>query len=400
MAKTSKYIGVTSGVWDIGTNWDPAPVNGDSATFYGADLGAGTKLSVGPTIGTPITLVAVSGNVAYGEGTICYQYMTVTTLSCNGQGAAAMTGGTVTTAALVDSSVTGGTITTSVSMGDGSYINVGAGATVDLSGCTVTANADGTFSGITMDGGTLTTSATTVFDIGTATGGLEITGATFSGTLQATAAGAITLAASAFSGKVNCASAVDWLASTASSITLNATNATTRFGGALPAGTPVTINGAGANITAAEAFDMGGVFTVTQAGTVAMAAYGHTFRKGFVHTAGTITGTGIWNLAGTGSLKLTSTGVKLHVTAGTLTQTGTVSVDSIRMDPGTTLDGARNDMVLNGTTARITGYGAVKNLVPTGAVVHCGPDIINGGGNSATKVVFDSPRNPPGLIEL
>jgi len=401
MARTCKWEGVTSNAWDTATNWDTdtAPINGDSVTFYDADLGGGTKCAVGP--GAGVTLVAITGDTDYGAGTICYANCTVTTVTAStGQVIAGgsittanlnatsyMTGGTVTTANFAGSSyMTGGTVTGTLTWDSDEIggITETAGA-ADLSGCTVNAENDLVIDDTATNG--ITTDATTVLDHTTNAGKVVyLTGVAFLGTLQATVAGGCTLNTTTIAGIINCASAVTWSITGVCSATLNET-AAFNLGGAA-ADLPIIFNGAGKTITVGSDVECK-TFTLTD-GTYAAGAHKHTFNGTVLQSAGTVTATGRWIMAATGTLTITDAvaGAHFNIEAGTTTLGNALSCAAILVEAGATLSAASKNIVL--AVGRVTGFGTLTNAVPTGAAIHASPGVIDGTGNSATKVVFDS----------
>ena len=127
-----------------------------------------------------------------------------------------------------------------------------------------------------------------------------------------------------------------------------------------------------------------------------MGTYNHVLSGGVAHNGGTVTGTGTWQLSGNKNVKLTSTGVYLRVVSGTTTATGAVSVAAVRVEAGATWAGGSQSVVLQDSASatkaarcRITGFGTVGAVVPASVAVHCGPGIIDGTGNDASKIIFD-----------
>jgi hypothetical protein len=144
----------------------------------------------------------------------------------------------------------------------------------------------------------------------------------------------------------------------------------------------VEVDAAGLEVTAGADTECGS-FTMT-AGTFTGGAYNVTTHGSIVHTAGTITGTGEWDMQDTGNLNLDCATAHLRISAGTATMTDDVSVASVFIEAGATLDGDSNNMTAPGG---IGGRGTLTNLTPS-ADVHVAPGVIDGGGNNE-HVIFD-----------
>ena len=165
----------------------------------------------------------------------------------------------------------------------------------------------------------------------------------------------------------------------------------------------VVIDAAGLVVTAGHSIECG-TFTLTD-GTYAAGAYNHTIYGTVLQSAGTLTATGTWTMAATGTLTITDAiaGAQVTVSAGTTTLGAALSCASIRIEAGATLDCDSNSVVLaNSASAnplirgRVTGFGTLTNCVPAATAIHVAPTVTDGGGNSA-DVIFDPWPTDQGL---
>jgi hypothetical protein len=320
MPATRKWKGITNGLWDTADSFDTAPVGDDSVTFFGADLGAGNQCTAGP--GAPLTLVAVTADAAYGEGTICYDNMTVGTVT--GDGWQEITGGIVTNATLNGGgSVSGGTITT---------LTKGS-----VSGGTVTTATFG--AGDRMTGGTVTTAT---FNAGDRSGLEALSGGTITTLMTWNASGEI---------------------STEGSITLSGctVNVTTDMsvadaGFTTDAGTVLDFTVNPGKTISLYRLTWLGTFKATVAGTYAVMDADLIGAMDFA-SAVTITTAGACTLtlSGTGST------AGLSVLSDTTTLGANLSIDTLHVAAGATLDGGGFTLAL--ANPRITGAGTITNCV-------------------------------------